>query len=206
MIRRPPRSTQSRSSAASDVYKRQVAVGLSLLLFTILVIKHTLNAILSPINQVSGRIGRLTERDYRVTKVNRRSNSREVIAIEQQLNELAEHLGVLKASQQETLATSEHAREKAETASHAKSEFLATMSHELRTPLNGVLGMIDLAQEETLSPRQGDYLQTARQSTEDLLTVISDFLDYSRMDSGAMVLEQQVFNLHTLITNCVASY
>lgn len=189
-----------------DILWSSVAVGLSLLLFTILVIKHTLNAILSPINQVSGRIGRLTERDYRVIKVNRRSNSREVIAIEQQLNELAEHLGVLKASQQETLATSEHAREKAETASHAKSEFLATMSHELRTPLNGVLGMIDLAQEETLSPRQGDYLQTARQSTEDLLTVISDFLDYSRMDSGAMVLEQQVFNLHTLITNCVASY
>lgn len=138
--------------------------------------------------------------------MNRKSNSQEIIAIEQQLNELAEHLGTLKSSRDQTLAASEHARGKAESASHAKSEFLATMSHELRTPLNGVLGMVDLVQEETLSLRQRDYLHTARQSTEDLLTVISDILDYSRMESGAFVLEQQMFNIHTLITNCVASY
>lgn len=161
-------------------------------------IKYSLNAILSPIHQVSGRISRLIERDYRVTKVNTRRNSQDLIAIEQQLNELAEHLGALRASRGQTLAASEHAREKAETANDTKSEFLATMSHELRTPLNGLLGMIDLAQEETLSPRQRDYLQTARQSTEDLLTVISDILDYSRMDSGVIILEQQVFDLRTL--------
>ncbi|SOB75556.1 Signal transduction histidine kinase [Marinobacter sp. LV10R510-11A] len=190
----------------TDILWSSVAVGLSLLVFTILVISHTLNAILSPINQMSGRISRLIERDYRTAKVNRKSNSREIIAIEQQLNELAEHLGTLKSSRDQTLAASEHAREKAESASHAKSEFLATMSHELRTPLNGVLGMVDLVQEETLSLRQRDYLHTARQSTEDLLTVISDILDYSRMESGAFVLEQQMFNIHTLITNCVASY
>lgn len=190
----------------NDILWSSVAIGLSLLLFTIVVISYTLNAILSPINQVSGRISHLIERDYRTTKVNRRSSSREIIAIEQQLNELAEHLDTLKSSQEQTLTASEHAREKAESASHAKSEFLATMSHELRTPLNGVLGMVDLVQEEALSSRQRDYLHTARQSTEDLLTVISDILDYSRMESGAVILEQQIFNLHTLITNCVASY
>ncbi|HEA52197.1 hypothetical protein LCGC14_0857650 [marine sediment metagenome] len=190
----------------SDILWSSVAIGLSLLLFTILVIKHTLNAILSPMDLVSGRISRLIERDYRLTKVNQRRNSREVIAIEQQLNELAEHLGTLRKSRDQTLAASEHAREKAETASYAKSEFLATMSHELRTPLNGVLGMIDLTQDEPLSLKQKDYLRTARQSTEDLLTVISDILDYSRMDSGAVALDQQVFDLTTLITNCVASF
>ncbi len=190
----------------NNILWSSVAVGLTLLLFSILVIRHTLNAILSPVNQVSGRINRLIERDYRVARVNRRGNSREIIDIEQQLNELAEHLETLKTSRDQTLAASEHARERAETASRAKSEFLATMSHELRTPLNGVLGMIDLVQEETLTPRQRDYLQTARQSTEDLLTVISDILDYARMDSGSAVLENQVFNLHTLVTNCVASY
>lgn len=190
----------------NDILWSSMAVGLSLLLFTILVIRYTLNAILSPVNQVSGRISRLIERDYRVAKVNRKRNSREIINIEQQLNELSEHLGTLKLSRDQTLAASEHAREKAESASHAKSEFLATMSHELRTPLNGVLGMVDLVQEETLSLRQRDYLHTARQSTEDLLTVISDILDYSRMESGTFVLEQQMFNIHTLVTNCVASY
>lgn len=190
----------------NDILWSSLAVGLSLLLFTILVIKHTLNTILFPITEVSGRINRLIEGDHRVNKVNRLKNSRELIAIEQQLNQLAEHLESLKASRDQTLGISEHAREKAETASQAKSEFLATMSHELRTPLNGVLGMIDLVQEETLSPRQRDYLKTARQSTEDLLTVISDILDYSHMDSGSIALEHQPFNLHTLVTNCVASY
>lgn len=199
-------SDKTLEARRKDILWSSLIVGLTLLLFTILVINHILNTILSPINQLSGRIGRLIAGDYRATKVNGRPNSREIIAIEHQLNELSEHLASLQTSRDQTLALSEHAREKAETASHAKSEFLATMSHELRTPLNGVLGMIDLAQEEPLTPRQRDYLQTARQSTEDLLTVISDILDYSRMDSGAMVLEHQIFNLHTLVTNCVASY
>lgn len=189
-----------------DILWSSVAAGIALLLFTVLVTRHALNAFLPPITKISERISRLLERDYRATKVSRRSSSQEIIAIEKQLNELAEHLDTLKTSQEQTLADSELARENAESASHAKSEFLATMSHELRTPLNGVLGMVDLVQEEALSARQRDYLQTARQSTEDLLTVISDILDYARMESGKILLEQQVFNLHTLISNCVASY
>lgn len=189
-----------------DILWSSVAIGLTFLFFTILIIRHTLNAILSPINQVSGRITRLIKRDYQHVKVNIKNNSQEIIAIEKQLNELAEHLATLKAAQEQTLAASEHARETAESASNAKSEFLATMSHELRTPLNGVLAMIDLVQEEPLSERQRDYLLTTRQSTEDLLSVISNILDYSQMESGTIILEQQVFNLHTLISNCVASY
>lgn len=183
-----------------------VTVGLVLLALTILVTRRILNAIPPAINQISKRLSQLLEADYQAARIDRRGSSREIMTIEKQLNELAEQLGALKSSQQKTLAVSEHAREKAESASHAKSEFLATMSHELRTPLNGVLGMVDLVQEEPLSLRQRDYLDTARQSTEDLLTVISDILDYSRMDSGKILLEQQIFNLQTLISNCVASY
>lgn len=190
----------------NDILWASVTIGLSLLLFTILVVRHFVNTILSPVNHVSGRISRLIEGDYRVNNVNKRGNSREIIAIERQLNELAEHLGALQSSRDQTLAVSEHAREKAETANNTKSEFLATMSHELRTPLNGVLGMIDLVQDEELSLRQRDYLQTARQSTDDILTVISDILDYSHMQSGGFNAEQQVFNLRALIGNCVASY
>lgn len=74
------------------------------------------------------------------------------------------------------------------------------------TPLNGVLGMIELVTEEPLSPRQIDYLQTARHSTEDLLTVINDILDYSHIDRGTLELENREFNLQQLITNCAASY
>ncbi|MBC7184735.1 MAG: hybrid sensor histidine kinase/response regulator, partial [Marinobacter sp.] len=165
-----------------------------------------LNAVLSPIRDLTGRIGQLTAGNYQERPLNTHQTSREVVAIEEQLNELAAHLASLKAARDQTLAASEGAREKAEMANQAKSEFLATMSHELRTPLNGVLGMVDLVQEEPLTNRQRDYLTTARQSTEDLLTVIGDILDYSRMDSGTLKLESQEFDLRQLISNCTATY
>ena len=189
-----------------DILWTSTAVGVALLLFTILIINHFLTTILSPIRDLAGRISKLTAGDYQERPLNTHQTSREVVAIEEQLNQLANHLAGLQTARDQTLAASESAREKAETANQAKSEFLATMSHELRTPLNGVLGMIDLVQEEPLSNRQRDYLTTARQSMDDLLTVIGDILDYSRMDSGTLKLESQKFDLRQLISNCTATY
>lgn len=189
-----------------DILWTSLAVGASLLLFTMLIIQHHLNTILSPVRQLSGRISRLINRDYEEVTIGNRGSAQEVVEIERQLNELATHLSSLEASREQTLAASENARQKAESANLAKSEFLATMSHELRTPLNGVLGMIDLIQEDSLTPSQQDYLTTARQSTEDLLTVISDILDFSRMESGTLKLSSQEFELQKLIQNCAATY
>ncbi|WP_203300849.1 response regulator [Marinobacter sediminum] len=189
-----------------DIVWTSLAVGASLLLFTMLIIQHHLNTILYPVRQLSGRISRLSNRDYTKGPTGNRSSAQEVVDIERQLNELATHLANLETSREQTLAASESARQKAELANQAKSEFLATMSHELRTPLNGVLGMIDLVQEDSLTPRQRDYLTTARQSTEDLLTVISDILDFSRMESGTLKLSHQEFDLQDLIRNCTATY
>ncbi|WP_286222715.1 ATP-binding protein [Marinobacter apostichopi] len=189
-----------------DIVWTSLAVGASLLLFTMLIMQHHLNTILNPVRQLSGRISRLINRDYAKGPTGNRSSAQEVADIEQQLNELATHLANLETSREQTLAASESARQKAESANQAKSEFLATMSHELRTPLNGVLGMIDLVQEDPLTPRQRDYLTTARQSTEDLLTVISDILDFSRMESGVLKLSNQEFDLENLIRNCTATY
>ena len=189
-----------------EIVWTSLAVGISLLLFTMLLIYHHLNTILSPIRQLSGRVARMINRDYTEQSPGSRNSAREVAEIEQQLNELASHLWELETAREQTLAASESARQKAEMASRAKSEFLATMSHELRTPLNGVLGMIDLIQEDPLTHRQRDYLTTARQSTEDLLTVISDILDFSRMDNGSLKLENKDFDLRDLITNCAATY
>ncbi|PHQ26113.1 hybrid sensor histidine kinase/response regulator [Marinobacter guineae] len=199
-------STDVLADRRQDILWTSTAVGVALLLFTILIINHFLSAILSPIRDLAGRIGKLTAGDYQERPLNTHQTSREVVAIEEQLNQLAKHLDGLRTARDQTLAASENAREKAELANQAKSEFLATMSHELRTPLNGVLGMVDLVQEEPLSNRQRDYLTTARQSTEDLLTVIGDILDYSRMDSGTLRLESQEFDLKQLISNCTATY
>ncbi|WP_421910749.1 ATP-binding protein [Marinobacter sp.] len=189
-----------------DILWTSLAVGFSLLLFTLLIVNHSLNSIVSPIHGLSRRVAKLTNREYEEVEVGLTGTTRETQELEKSLNALSRHLRNLKASRDETLASSEKARERSEMANRAKSEFLATMSHELRTPLNGVLGMIELVTDEALSARQKDYLQTARQSTEDLLTVINDILDYSHIDRGTLELDNREFDLKELITNCTASY
>ncbi|MEY2875172.1 MAG: hypothetical protein RLZZ373_2543 [Pseudomonadota bacterium] len=80
------------------------------------------------------------------------------------------------------------ARTEAERASRAKSAFLANMSHELRTPFNGLLGMLSLLGGAGLTAQQRDYLGTARQSGEHLMSLLNDVLDYSKMESGRLDL------------------
>ncbi|MDL0433502.1 ATP-binding protein [Marinobacter sp. TBZ242] len=199
-------SKEQLAARRQDILWTSLAVGFSLLIFTLLIVNHSLNSIISPIRGLSRRVAKLTSREYEEVPLSRTGTTREIRELEESLNSLAAHLRSLEQSRDDTLASSEKARERAERANRAKSEFLATMSHELRTPLNGVLGMIELVTEEPLSPRQKDYLQTARQSTEDLLTVINDILDYSHIDRGTLELESQSFDLRQLITNCTASY
>lgn len=91
----------------------------------------------------------------------------------------------------------------AQAETRTKTEFLTRISHEIRTPMNGVLGMTELLLDTALSAKQRDFVQTIHSSGNDLLNLVNEVLDMSRLESGQLVLEHLQFDLHALINDCL---
>ncbi len=98
------------------------------------------------------------------------------------------------------------ARQAAEEANQAKSEFLANVSHEVRTPLNGILGLTELTLETPLTPVQRDYLQMVRSSTHSLLAVLNDLLDFSKIEAGKLELTPEPFDLRARLAEMLKPF
>ncbi|MGC0286882.1 two-component sensor histidine kinase BarA [Enterobacter cloacae complex sp. 2025EL-00057] len=95
------------------------------------------------------------------------------------------------------------AKKRAQEAARIKSEFLANMSHELRTPLNGVIGFTPLTLKSELNPTQRDHLHTIERSANNLLTIINDVLDFSKLEAGKLILESIPFPLRSTLDDVV---
>ncbi len=100
---------------------------------------------------------------------------------------------------QDVQQTYQSVRHTLEVASRYKNDFMVNMNHEIRTPLNGILGMLTLAMETDLTPQQQEYLEIASYSADTLLSLLNDLLDYSKVETGQLILDNIDFDLRKIV-------
>lgn len=160
-----------------ELYIAATAWVLSLILLVIsLIVVKQFRKNIAELNSVLGKIGELSGQDQRLNVETNEGIARAYSLIQDALDLIS------------------YQKEEAEDANKAKSIFLANMSHEIRTPLNGVIGFTELLRNTELDEEQSDYVDTIEKSSENLLTIINNILDVSKIESNKVELEDILFN------------
>lgn len=194
------------------VYQRLIWVSLLAALLWLVgilaayILSRTLNArITQPLSALAGMMSEVTNREDYSRRFTYEQNN-ELGLVVDAFNELMERTEDREQRLKAMITALVKARDEAEAAARSKTSFLANMSHEIRTPMNGIMGMIALLQRGELSTQQRAYFETIERSSEALLTIIDDILDFTKIEAGRLVLIREPFDLFDSIASIEALF
>ncbi|MEL0162121.1 MAG: ATP-binding protein, partial [Halieaceae bacterium] len=169
-------------------------------------LSKALNArVTQPLASLAAMMAEVTGREDYSKRFSYRENNELGLVVEA-FNELMMRTEDREQRMESMIAALVKARDDAEAAARSKTSFLANMSHEIRTPMNGVMGMIALLKRSHMSEQQSAYFETIERSSEALLTIIDDILDFTKIEAGRLILIQEPLDLVDSIASIEALF